>query len=82
LFSRVAKKKERGGKRMREQLMLRLGKVFARFEFKREDGQALVEYGLIIALVALVCIAGLTALGVSINGLLQTIADTVAGVPA
>lgn len=66
---------------MREQLMLRLGKVFARFgEFRREDGQALVEYGLIIALVALVCIAGLTALGVSINGLLDAIATTISGV--
>jgi pilus assembly protein Flp/PilA len=66
---------------MREQLMLRLGKVFARFgELSREDGQALVEYALIIALVALVCIAGLTALGVNINTLLQGIADTVGGV--
>jgi pilus assembly protein Flp/PilA len=66
---------------MREQLMLRLGKVFARFgELSREDGQALVEYGLIIALVALVCIAGLTALGLSINGLLNSIATTIAGV--
>jgi pilus assembly protein Flp/PilA len=63
---------------MREQLMLRLGKVFA--HFRREDGQALVEYGLIIALVALVCIAGLTALGVSINGLLNAIATTISGV--
>jgi pilus assembly protein Flp/PilA len=66
---------------MREQLMLKLGKVFARFsELNREDGQALVEYGLIIALVALVCIAGLTALGVSINGLLNSIATTISGV--
>lgn len=66
---------------MREQLMLKVGKVFARFdELSREDGQALVEYGLIIALVALVCIAGLTALGVSINGLLNSIATTISGV--
>ena len=66
---------------MREQIMLKLGKVFGRFsELRREDGQALVEYGLIIALVALVCIAGLTALGVSINGLLNSIATTISGV--
>jgi pilus assembly protein Flp/PilA len=66
---------------MREQLMLKLGKVFGRFsELGREEGQALVEYGLIIALVALVCIAGLTALGVSINGLLNSIATTISGV--
>jgi pilus assembly protein Flp/PilA len=39
----------------------------------REDGQALVEYALIIALVALACVAGLTALAGGINGLLTTI---------
>jgi pilus assembly protein Flp/PilA len=67
---------------MREQLNHRLGKVFARFgELSREDGQALVEYGLILALIALVCIAGLTALGVSVNGLLQSVADTIGAVP-
>ena len=64
---------------MREQLMLWVGKAFARLE--REDGQALVEYGLILALIALVCIAGLTALGVSVNSLLQAVADTIGAVP-
>ena len=43
----------------------------------REDGQALVEYGLILALIAVVCIAGLTALGTSVDGLLGGIADTI-----
>ena len=67
---------------MREQLMLGVGKVFARLgELRREDGQALVEYGLILALIALVCIAGLTALGVSVNDLLQAVADTIGAVP-
>lgn len=40
---------------------------------EREEGQALVEYGLIISLVAVVCIVGLTALGGNINGLLNGI---------
>lgn len=39
----------------------------------REEGQGLVEYGLIIALVALVAIAGLTVLGNNVNGLLNNI---------
>ena len=38
--------------------------------FQREEGQGLTEYGLIIALVAVVCIVGLTALGVAINAFL------------
>lgn len=38
-----------------------------------EAGQTLVEYSLIIAFVAIVCIAGLTVLGVGINGELEKI---------
>jgi pilus assembly protein Flp/PilA len=41
----------------------------------REDGQALVEYGLILALVAVVCIGVLTALGTGVQGILQQIED-------
>jgi pilus assembly protein Flp/PilA len=39
----------------------------------REDGQALVEYGLILALVAVVCVAALTALGTGVEGILTDI---------
>ncbi len=35
-----------------------------------EEGQGLAEYGLILALIAVVCVAGLTVLGTSIDGLL------------
>jgi pilus assembly protein Flp/PilA len=41
--------------------------------FHREEGQSLVEYALIIALVAIVLIAGLTALGVGIEQAFQQI---------
>ena len=41
--------------------------------FQREDGQALAEYGLILALIAVVCILALTALGVLISGKLDEI---------
>ena len=39
----------------------------------REDGQALAEYGLLLALIAVVCIAALTALGFAISGTLGSI---------
>ncbi len=45
--------------------------LVARFE--REDGQALAEYGLLLALIAVVCIAALTALGLAISGTLGSI---------
>jgi len=35
--------------------------------FEREDGQALAEYGLILALIAVVCVALLTVLGLAIG---------------
>jgi pilus assembly protein Flp/PilA len=46
-------------------------------ELRSEDGQALVEYGLILALVAVVCIAALTALGINVAAQLQAIADAI-----
>jgi pilus assembly protein Flp/PilA len=46
----------------------------------REEGQALVEYALILALVSIVAVAGLTALGGSVNDALQNIADEIGGV--
>ena len=36
--------------------------------FEREEGQALAEYGLILALIAVVCVALLTVLGLAIGG--------------
>jgi len=42
-----------------------------------EAGQALVEYALVLGLVSLVCVAGLTALGNSVNNILQFVADTI-----
>ena len=40
---------------------------------RSEEGQALAEYGLVIGLVAVVCIAVLTALGLAIFGVLADI---------
>ena len=41
--------------------------------FEREAGQALAEYGLILALIAVVCILALTALGVAVSGQMGSI---------
>jgi pilus assembly protein Flp/PilA len=50
---------------------------------KDEEGQGMVEYGLIIALVAVVAIAGLVILGPKIQTLFEGIGDklTVSGAP-
>ena len=45
----------------------------------REEGQGLVEYALIIVLVAIVVIIALTALGPIIGGVFSTIASNLGG---
>lgn len=40
---------------------------------KDEKGQALAEYGLILALIAVICVGALTFLGQGIMGTLQSI---------
>ena len=40
---------------------------------RREEGQGLAEYGLILALIAATAIATLTALGTGINNTLTTV---------
>ena len=42
-------------------------------KIRDEDGQALVEYALIITLIALVCVAGLSLAGNAINDMLSSI---------
>jgi pilus assembly protein Flp/PilA len=46
-------------------------------KMRAEEGQALVEYALIISLIAVVCIAALTATGTSISGMLDKISKDV-----
>jgi pilus assembly protein Flp/PilA len=43
------------------------------FSSKKEEGQGLVEYALIIVLVAIVVIVALTALGGAVNGVFNDI---------
>jgi pilus assembly protein Flp/PilA len=41
---------------------------------KDEKGQALAEYGLILALIAVICLGALTLLGTNVNATLDAIA--------
>jgi Flp pilus assembly pilin Flp len=58
--------------------MLHMLMVDVRSALKREQGQALVEYALILALVSLVAAVGLGALGDSIIAQLQEAVDALA----
>ena len=49
-------------------------------KFSREEGQGLVEYALILVLIAIVVIAALRATGTNINTIFQSIRDAL--VPA
>ena len=46
---------------------------------RREEGQALVEYALILALVAVVVVGVLVVLGHSVNNTLNNVANSVGG---
>lgn len=43
--------------------------------FREEEGQGLVEYALIIGLIAIVAIAALTSAGTSVGGMFNNISD-------
>lgn len=47
----------------------------ARARLSREDGQALVEYALILFLIAIVCIGVLSLLGTRVSTVLQNVVN-------
>ncbi len=49
--------------------------------FKDESGASAVEYGLLVALIAVVIIGAVTLLGQSISGMFTGVASTVSGIP-
>ena len=51
--------------------------ISSRLPAPREEGQGMVEYGLIIALVAVVAIAGLIILGPKISGMFSALGSSV-----
>ncbi len=42
-----------------------------------EEGATMVEYGLLVALIALVCLAAVTTLGTNLSTLFNTVATSV-----
>jgi|GEM_PF-486910 len=46
---------------------------------KKSKGQSLAEYGLVLALIAVVCITALTTLGSNINQMLTGLASKISG---
>ena len=59
--------------------MLISAQVWLATRKKAQKGQSLAEYGLILALIAVFCIAALTTLGGSISQMLQKLAGDIAG---
>jgi pilus assembly protein Flp/PilA len=49
----------------------------ARFQSEDEDGQTLVEYGLLLALLAIVVIVALLFLGPIVSGIFTTVGDSI-----
>ncbi|MBV8080507.1 MAG: Flp family type IVb pilin [Actinobacteria bacterium] len=52
----------------------------ARAALKREDGQTMAEYGLVLALIALAVVGALTALGLAISGKFNAVITQLGGV--
>ncbi|MEO6834353.1 MAG: Flp family type IVb pilin [Candidatus Tumulicola sp.] len=42
-----------------------------------EDGATMVEYGLMVALIAVVCIAAVTLIGTTLSGFFNSVAGTI-----
>jgi pilus assembly protein Flp/PilA len=68
----------RGGEEGMLQMIVGMQTWIARAR-DREEGQALVEYALILALIAVVSLVALEALGTGVSTQLQAIADAIAG---
>lgn len=49
---------------------------------KEEEGVTMVEYGLLAALIAVVCIVAIRLIGTNLNAVFQFIADELDTVPA
>jgi len=53
--------------------------AYLRARLGREEGQALVEYALIVALIAVVALAMITLAGKNVSGIFSTIAHSLPG---
>ena len=53
---------------------------WAKANLKREEGQAMAEYGLILALIAVVCILAVAAIGTALVGKFDSVITALGGV--
>jgi pilus assembly protein Flp/PilA len=53
-----------------------ISNLLVRFQREDEDGQTLVEYGLLLALLAIIVIVALLFLGPIVSGIFQDVGDT------
>jgi pilus assembly protein Flp/PilA len=60
-----------------ETVAVKLLTAVRKFIAGQEQGATLVEYGLLLALIAVVCIAAMTALGTSISSVFASVAGTI-----
>lgn len=56
-------------------------KLLSFLKSKKEKGATLVEYAILVALIAAAVIVVITALGTQINSVYQSIADTLSSLP-
>jgi pilus assembly protein Flp/PilA len=52
-------------------------KFVAKYITRKEEGATLAEYGLLLALIAVVCIAAITVLGTKISSMFSTVAGSI-----
>jgi pilus assembly protein Flp/PilA len=57
--------------------ILNARRLAARYVGRSEEGATLAEYGLLLALIAVVCIAAITLLGTQISSMFTSIAGSV-----
>ena len=61
--------------------MDRINTLLVALENRRQEGQAMVEYAVILGLVSVVAIVTLTAVGGDVNGVLGAVEGALAAVP-
>ena len=52
-------------------------KFVAKYITRKEEGATLAEYGLLLALIAVICIGAITILGTQISAMFSTVAGSV-----
>jgi pilus assembly protein Flp/PilA len=58
----------------------RINSVIVRLQNRRQEGQGMVEYALVIAVVGLAATVGMGALGTGLNDVFQNLGDAIGGI--